>query len=326
MLGKLWKPEVYHGKTNIQGTFFEGWFYKIVDKSERHVYAFIPGIFVDKEKKCSHSFIQILNGEDHSAYYIKYPEHEFNASGKELDVKIGNSRFKYRSLELNIEDDINVKGNLNFSRIKQWPVKTFSPGAMGWYTFVPFMQTYHGILSLNHSIEGTLNINGENIDFTGGKGYMEKDWGSAFPSAYVWIQSNHFSDESISITASIAKIPWLGSYFRGFIIGVNFNEELIKFTTYNGSSLQGLSISESEINFSVENKNHKLFVNVLRKDEAVLKGPYDDLMASQVSESLNSTLYIELKHKKQGILFAGGGKHAGVDVNGTLEDIISNPQ
>ncbi|MEZ4893124.1 MAG: tocopherol cyclase family protein [Saprospiraceae bacterium] len=37
-----------------------------------------------------------------------------------------------------------------------------------------------------------LTINGEELDFTGGKGYMEKDWGRSFPSAYFWMQTNHF--------------------------------------------------------------------------------------------------------------------------------------
>ena len=28
-------------------------------------------------------------------------------------------------------------------------------GIMGWYRFVPFMQCYHGVVSLNHKLNGT---------------------------------------------------------------------------------------------------------------------------------------------------------------------------
>ncbi|MCK7537696.1 MAG: tocopherol cyclase family protein [Marinilabiliales bacterium] len=35
-------------------------------------------------------------------------------------------------------------------------------------------------------------------DFSGGRGYIEKDWGHSFPSAYVWMQSNHFQLARIS--------------------------------------------------------------------------------------------------------------------------------
>lgn len=323
MLGKTWKPGIFHGK-NRKGTFFEGWFYKLVDSGGNNIFAIIPGIFIGKNKSDTHTFIQVLNGINHSSYYLSYSLDKFHASGKELDLQIDKSRFRYNSIELDIENEIKIKGKLNFSKIRPWPVKIFSPGAMGWYAFVPFMQCYHGILSLNHTIDGTLVINNEPVNFAGGKGYIEKDWGSAFPSEYVWVQSNHFSDASISLTASIAKIPWLDSYFRGFIIGLYYNERLIQFTTYNGSKLEGLSVRENEINFTVENKSYKLFVNVLRSGEGILKGPYNNAMLSQVSESLNSTIYIELKHKSKGILFSGGGKPAGVDVNGKLEEIADN--
>ena len=33
---------------------------------------------------------------------------------------------------------------------------------------------------------------------------MERDWGSAFPRAWVWTQSNHFDEDHVCLTASIA--------------------------------------------------------------------------------------------------------------------------
>ncbi|WP_243392439.1 MULTISPECIES: tocopherol cyclase family protein [unclassified Mesotoga] len=30
------------------------------------------------------------------------------------------------------------------------------------------------------------------IDLTGGKGYIEKDWGRSLPDAWIWMQSNNF--------------------------------------------------------------------------------------------------------------------------------------
>ena len=98
------------------------------------------------------------------------------------------------------------------------PNSFFSPGIMGPYSFIPFMECYHGILSMNHNISGVINHNGIDISFDGGKGYMEKDWGHSFPKAYIWMQSNHFSKPNISIKSSIAIIPWLKSSFIGHII------------------------------------------------------------------------------------------------------------
>jgi len=73
----------------------------------------------------------------------------------------------------------NVRGSLCFSCINPWPVTLLSPGVMGWYAWVPFMECYHGVVSLDHTIEGILHVDvdGTAVDFGGGRGYTEKDWG-----------------------------------------------------------------------------------------------------------------------------------------------------
>lgn len=53
-------------------------------------------------------------------------------------------------------------------------------------------------------VEGTVKVNDQEIDFTGGRGYIEKDWGSSFPKRYIWIQSNHFEEPTASLFFSIA--------------------------------------------------------------------------------------------------------------------------
>ncbi len=62
---------------------------------------------------------------------------------------------------------------------------------------------------MDHSVSGELEFNGEPVDFSGGRGYIEKDWGSYFPEGYIWLQSNHFDEPGISAKTSVAKIPWL---------------------------------------------------------------------------------------------------------------------
>lgn len=45
---------------------------------------------------------------------------------------------------------------------------------MGPFAFVPFMECYHGIVSMDHIIQGELEIDGATVDFSNGRGYMEK--------------------------------------------------------------------------------------------------------------------------------------------------------
>ena len=49
-------------------------------------------------------------------------------------------------------------GRLVFEGITPWPVSITSPGIMGWYAWVPKMECYHGVLSLDHRIQGDLQI------------------------------------------------------------------------------------------------------------------------------------------------------------------------
>ena len=118
---------------------------------------------------------------------------------------------------------------------------------MGWYAWVPKMECYHGVLGFDHQITGSLEFNGTELDFTNGRGYIEKDWGVAFPEGYVWMQSNHFNRPRVCLTASIAMIPWLGSAFRGFIVGLWIDRQLYRFATYTGAKTDLIEITDREV-------------------------------------------------------------------------------
>ena len=79
---------------------------------------------------------------------------------------------------------------------------------MGWYAYVPTMECFHGILSMNHTLTGQLTLNNSKLNFDGGKGYIEKDWGRNFPKNWIWAQSNHFLDSELSVSISLATLPW----------------------------------------------------------------------------------------------------------------------
>jgi len=81
------------------------------------------------------------------------------------------------------------------------------------------MECYHGILSMDHAIEEFVEAEGIRTDLRGGRGYIEKDWGASMPSSWIWMQTNHFDRVGVSLSGSIAKIPWLGNYFTGYIFG-----------------------------------------------------------------------------------------------------------
>lgn len=317
-LQALFNPEQYHGWGKTK-RYFEGWYYKIINSDETSAFAFIPGISMDENGK-QQSFIQVLDGKKLISKYHKFGADEFKSKSGKFEISIQNNLFTKQRVELNLPT---ISGQLEFENQYLWPSKWYSPGIMGPYSFVPFMECYHGILSMDHSIHGKLSIHNKIIDFTNGRGYIEKDWGRSFPSAYFWMQTNHFNKQRVSLKASVAKIPWLGSSFVGFIAGILIDEKLIKFTTYNQTKLRKSFADKTKVELIMENSKYKLKLLAKRDKKTELASPIFGLMDGRIEESMTSTITVELyDKKKQTILFQDIGRNACIEVAGNIEEII----
>jgi tocopherol cyclase len=318
---KMWQPAAFQGKIGARG-YFEGWYYKFADKSEQHVWALIPGISLDENGRNSHCFIQFLDGSGVLSHYFSYPVDKFSYSSYRPEIKIGDNCFSPAGIEIDIGDNtISLKGAVNFQDIKPWPVSFLSPGAMGWYAFVPFMECYHGVLSFDHLIEGQVALNSQVIDFSGGRGYIEKDWGRSFPSYHIWIQTNHFAEPDTSLMVSIANIPWLRRSFDGFLIGFWYKGRLYKFTTYTRSRIKTFDYDQEKLTLHVESKGHRLEIEVFYKKGAVLRTPVLGEMQGRLSESLTAETNVRFYEKSrsaESMVFSGRGRHTGIEIEGTI--------
>lgn len=316
-LRSLFHPEMYHG-WGKKHNFFEGWYFKMVSADQQKAMAIIPGVAMDEDGN-QQAFIQLLDGINCTAEYLKFPMESFEADPARFFIRIDKNEFSSEKIHLSLPD---IKGYLTFENRTPWPSTWYSPGIMGPYSFVPFMECYHGIVSMDHTISGALDWGGKHYDFTGGRGYMEKDWGHSFPSAYVWMQSNHFSESNISAKISVAKIPWLTGSFVGFIGGLWIHDHLISFTTYNGSKLISCKISEEQVEIVIEKKTLILHVIAERRDGTQLASPIQGFMDGRIEESMTSKISIHLTDKNTGkSIFEDMGYNAGIEVAGNIDEI-----
>ncbi len=314
----LFNPEQYHG-WGRKRKYFEGWYFKVVDKDENNAFAFIPGISMNPDGE-RHSFIQVLDGKKRSSVYHRFGYNDFKTTSGEFEMEVSGNYFSNNRIELNLPG---LTGRLDFSDQARWPNRWYSPGIMGPYAFVPFMECYHGILSLDHRISGNLIINGEKVDFTGGRGYTEKDWGHSFPSAYIWMQTNHFSRENISLKMSVAKIPWLGSSFVGFIAGVLIDGRLYQFTTYNGSKILKTAVDKEHVQVILGNRHYRLEISAVRSGSTKLSSPIEGFMGGHIFESLEAEVEVTLTDIRNGrIILNDKGKNAGLEVAGEVDELI----
>ena len=305
-------------------SYFEGWYFKIVDKKEENIYAIIPGVSFEKDGKAI-SFIQFFDGKKAVMNFFEYDFSDFQFSKKSFDVSIGENRFTSEFIELNInKDNYKIKGRIKHSNLKNWPVKAFSPGVMSWYRFVPFMECYHGVLGFDHVLEGELEINANKIDFTGGKGYIEKDYGRSFPHYYLWLQSNHFDTPDTSLMASFAKIPWIGSAFDGYVAGFYYKGKVYRFTNYTGAKLTKLNIGEKKIVMHFADRKRRLEIEAHKSEGVDLASPIEGSMTGRILESITAQVdikLVEFNRKGDKVIFEGRGRNAGLDIGGKVEEI-----
>jgi len=315
-------PSRYHG-FGKRPPFFEGWYYKLVSKDQNHKYSIIPGVYLSTEEKGSHCFIQVFNSEADEVNYHRFPINVFNAERDIFKIQIGSSSFTSDQVSLDIDDGLgNVHGSLRFENLQPWPVDLLSPGAMGWFAWVPLMECYHGVVSMDHIIQGALEIDGDVLDFSGGRGYIEKDWGKQFPSAWIWGQSNHFDRPGVSLMMSVAVIPWLGSSFGGFIIGLLYEGKILRFATYNRSKIESISLDDREVRIDVRNADFRLKIRALRVEGGLLQAPTKVEMDRRILETLNAKIFIELNTLDGEILYESIGENAGLETVGDLDRLI----
>ena len=319
-LPALFNPEQFQGRGKSR-RYFEGWYFKVVNASESEAFAIIPGIAIDESGQ-RQAFIQILDGKRQTAIYHKFDFENFHSKKNEFNIRIGNNTFTQKQIELDLPG---ISGGLEFSSLVPWPKPWYSPGIMGPYAFVPFLECYHGIVSMDHAINGQLKVSDHSVDFTGGCGYTEKDWGRSFPSAYVWMQSNHFSLPGISVKASVAKIPWLGGSFVGFIAGIWLHDRLIRFTTYNGSTLKRLQVDPLHVELILENRQYHLSILAYRETATSLASPIQGMMEGRIEESMTSTLEITLTDRNiNRVILQDAGRNTGLEVAGKIGEIVTS--
>ena len=325
----IWRPWNFHLHHQLATgkPFFEGWYYKVVDAAGAQPYAFIPGVFLGKG---AHAFVQVLDGRAGTSWYHRFPLEAFRADRDRFDVWVGKNHFHEGGFELDIDAPDaprpqRIVGAVQYGPWSKWPVTWLSPGVMGPYSFVPFMECKHGILSLDHALSGALTVDGQTTRYDGGRGYVEKDWGRSFPLAYVWTQSNHFDRPGICVTASVARIPWITGDFRGFLVGFLLDGKLHRFTTYTGAKVESLRLTKTHMHLVIANREHRLQLEAEKTEGALLHAPYEHDMLERVAETMTSRIEVRFSRVADGAtLYEGTGRSACLETQGKLELICDD--
>lgn len=323
-LRRFLDPSIFQGKYKKKN-YFEGWYYKIISADQKHAMAVIPGISLGGKKENAHSFIQFLDATTGKVEYIRFGVDEFKYSEEKFEVTIGNNFFSDTNIRLSLDNGaFSIKGELKFENMIRFPRSLFKPGIMGPYAFVPFMECIHAVISIHHNIKGALIIKDKSKDYTGGYGYIEKDRGRSFPDSWIWLQSNHFGADDVSFMFSVARIPWLGKDFPGFVSFFRRGNEIFIFATYTGAKIKRLNYHDDILSFIIEDKKHRVIAKTKYSAGSVLKAPKNGLMAAEILESINATVDITMTDKNGAQIYKGRGVNAGLEISDGIFEYIKS--
>lgn len=359
-LTRKWRPETFQGN-KTKKSYFEGWYIKLVSSDKKHSCAFIPGISLTNSKeidkpeyirnpaaeyisneRISHSFIQYINGNTGHTEYLSYPVDEFESSYKGFYTSIAQNTFSLSGMSMRVSNNtISFSGDIGFSNRTSYPSSFLSPGIMGWYSFVPFMECYHGIVSMYHTLQGKLNLPEGLVDFTGGHGYIEKDWGRSMPEAWIWAHTNSFKKTGVSLMLSVARIPWLGSSFPGFLCSFLIDGDIYTWATYTGAKIYAEKIPRTEnkevhsaiskdsihsdnfLSLSLSGKHGYITISSYIPNGHILQAPNQGSMSRSIREALNAELEVTFIDKSGNLKFHGSGKPAGLELVGDIYTLFN---
>lgn len=310
-LKKIFYPEIFQGK-NKKRNYFEGWYFKMVDSTGDNPLVVIPGI--SRNESDSQAFIQVLY-QGNQVDYIRYDISDFWYSESHFHIMIGDNYFSNNQMILNIQGPkVQIKGKITFSNAVPFPKTWYHPGIMGPFSYLPFLECYHGVINIHHETNGLLNINGKIYDYQRGYGYIEKDWGKSFPKNWIWFQSNHFPDGKTTVMFSVAKVPFLATAFTGFLAIFRYDKRILLFTTYTGARIRKLYKEDSLLEVVIEDLRFRLEMTVIHSDGGELKAPLYGKMVRTIKECTDAVVRVRLLTRKKKVLYDSSGTNTGFEI------------
>jgi hypothetical protein len=335
---RIFNPILYQGASRKKN-YFEGWYFKhtasgpLAGKADRgpRTLVFIPGI--SRSSEGDHAFVQTIDGAGNSSRYFSFPVSAFSASDDPFEVRVGSNRFSLAGINAALEDkDGRIEATILYGKAAPPRSSLFSPGVMGPYAFAPFLECYHGIASFNHTTEGYATITdaasdtSDRIIFDDGRGYIEKDWGRSMPQAWVWMQANDFDRAAgpASFTLSLARVPWRGRAFNGFICILWIAGEEYRFATYTGARIDLLEHEGTTLRVLLSDRSYKMEVQVRSAHTGELAAPSNGAMSRSIAESVDAWMRILLKRRHGAtdeLVFDSSSPAAGAEIVGDLETL-----
>lgn len=306
-MSSLLTPDAFQG-SHAKAPYFEGWYFRL--QKGDHSISLIPGICLEPQP---HAYLQILNAENKSSIYREYPLRAFQFREDQFRITVGTNRFSAHQIVLK---DPQLHGTITFTDRVPFSCHRLSTGMMGPFAFLPAMQCKHGVVTIRSTLSGSLADETGEMDFSGGVGYVEKDWGSAFPSPYLWTQA-HFDTGTFMLC--LARVPIPGGTLTGILSFLYTGQTRYAFSTYTGAQLAYICRTEDQtLHLALHTPLHRLYLQLRTQDGIPLRAPGTHGMNRVIYEDPHAALSVRLTTRAGATLFQGQSTDAGSEIVGNI--------
>lgn len=261
--------------------YFKGFYFKCSENNKS--FAMIPALHHDGNRK--NASLQIITKEQ--VYSIPYSDISFQRG----IIRLGRNLFSEKGMSLNVDyDGCKINGKVYFKRLKKLKYDIMGP-----FRYIPFLQCRHSVVSMRHSVRGSIMINDTNYRFNNGVGYIEGDRGRSFPKEYIWTQC-HFGNGSLML--AVADIPFMGFSFKGIIGAVVIDGREYRIATYLGARISHIGNRV----VMIRQGNYKFYAKLLEETHQDLNAPINGEMIRTIHESVSCRAYYKFSYKNRDLL------------------------
>lgn len=251
----FWTPHSgYHG-TRSRQRFFEGWYFRLILPSAGESFAFMYSIDDPAgQSELSGGAAQIL-GPGEQYLYCPFPDvRQFWAWSHCLGLGHWGGSQQAGARYVQPEDFFSTVSegyqatatqhqgcvvDVSTGAIARWsytvtPVYGWgNPNApqlptAGWLSYFPIFEPGWQVIMAHGWATGWANWQGQQYEFEQAPAYAEKNWGSAFPERWFWMQCNAFDAmPNLTVTAAGGLRQLLGSKETVGLVGIHVHDEFI---------------------------------------------------------------------------------------------------
>ncbi len=260
--------------------FFYGWYLKC--QSDTQTLAVIPAIhWKGRRRSCS---IQVIT--ESGTWGASFPAEAFRRERGAL--WIGKNRFGKEGVRLAVrEPGLEITGKLRFGSLA-----ALKYDIMGPFSLLPFLECRHQVWSMEHKVQGSVCVNGQEYRFRKAVGYWEGDRGRSFPSQYIWTQS---MVPGGSLMLAVADVPVFGRHIRGIICVALLHGREYRLATYLGA--KAVQIGKGLVR--VVQGDMELEARILEWKAAPLKAPAKGDMARVIHENVSCRAFYRFRKRGQ---------------------------